>query len=100
MEEEFNQVDAKEIIVYKLVYPDKETALNDLISKGIIDEERLYINGTHSVVYYQDEFTINVDVMTEKVFIFENEVFPVSPDHQFSGWEKQEDNNIIEETNV
>lgn len=96
MYEEINEGE-KSILIYKLVYPDKQIALNDLISKGIIDEDGNYINGTHSIVWYQDEFTINVDVMTEREYIFDNEVFPVSPDHEFAGWKKTEYNNIIEQ---
>ena len=36
--------------VYKLKYKDKETAIADLIAKGVIDAEHNYLPNTHAVV--------------------------------------------------
>lgn len=95
--------------IYKLKYTDKETAIADLISKGVyqeIDGELSYSEGIHAVVEigliidkeatfdeqgnllteqtYRDGY--NFDIMAEKEIDFgENEIFPNHPKHTFAG---------------
>ena len=38
------------IRIYKLKYTDKETALSDLISKGVYTEDLSFGNGIHAIV--------------------------------------------------
>ena len=97
------------IRIYKLKYPDKETAIADLIAKGVFQEiegELSYSEGIHAVVEigkvidkeatfdeqgnllteptYRDGY--NFDIMTEKEIDFgENEIFPNNPKHTFAG---------------
>ena len=97
------------IRIYKLKYKDKETAIADLISKGIyqeLDGELLYDNGTHAVVevglIIDQEATFDeqgnlltepiyregyhFDIMSEKEIDFgTNEIFPNNPKHTFAG---------------
>lgn len=96
--------------IYKLNYLDKETAIADLIAKGVIEifeEEQVYINGTQAVVeigkisttdatydndgnvltepIYADGY--HYDVMTEIEIDFEtNSIFPNNPKHSFLGY--------------
>lgn len=37
--------------IYKLKYPSKKALNTDLVSRGIIDIEGTYLEGTHAVVY-------------------------------------------------
>lgn len=95
--------------IYKLKYTDKETAITDLISKGVyqeIDEELSYGNGIDAVVEvgllidqeaifdeqgnllteptYRDGY--HFDIMAEKEIDFgTNEIFPNNPKHSFAG---------------
>ena len=97
------------IRIYKLKYPNKETAISDLISKGVYQEiegELSYSEGIHAVVEigliidkeatfdeqgnllteqtYRDGY--NFDIMAEKEIDFgENEIFPNNPKHTFAG---------------
>jgi hypothetical protein len=83
--------------VYKLKYDSQESGIADLIAKGIINEDLEYQTGTIAVVYiglivksYQDEAPIyrdgyHIDIMIEEEMEFENEVFPVTPNHLFAG---------------
>ena len=97
------------IRIYKLKYKDKETAIADLISKGIyqeLDGELLYDNGIHAVVEVglvtDQEATFDeqgnllteptyregyhFDIMTEKEIDFgANEITPNNPKHTFAG---------------
>lgn len=73
--------------IYKLTYPNRDTAISDLISKRIIDEYYFYVNGTHAVVELPNENTFDIDIMTETEYVFENEIHPNTPDHNFLGWE-------------
>jgi hypothetical protein len=90
-------------MIFKLNYPDKQTAIADLIDKKIIDEEFNYLKGTHSVVeigkivsipatfdddgelltepIYHDGYAY--DVMSEQDIVFESEIFPKHPKHSF-----------------
>ena len=98
------------IRIYKLKYTDRETAIADLIAKGVYQEndgELSYGNGIHAVVEvglliyqeatfdeqgnllteptYRDGY--NFDIMTENEIDFgDNEIFPNSPKHTFAGF--------------
>lgn len=95
--------------IYKLKYTDKETAIADLIAKGVFQEtedEMLYADGIDAVVEvgliineeatfdeqgnllteptYRDGY--HFDIMTEIEIDFgENEIFPDNPKHTFAG---------------
>ena len=94
--------------IYKLKYTDKETAIADLIAKGVYQEndgELSYGNGIHAVVEvglliyqeatfdeqgnllteptYRDGY--HFDIMTENEIDFgENEIFPNNSKHTFA----------------
>ena len=98
------------IRTYKLKYPNKETAIADLIAKGVYQEiegEMLYADDIDAVVEvgliidqeatfdeqcnmltpptYRDGY--HYDIMAEKDIDFgENEIFPDSPKHSFAGF--------------
>jgi hypothetical protein len=79
--------------IYKLKYTDKETAIADLITKNVIDEEGNYINGTQAVVEIGlitiDEVVIDgyhYDVMSEQEIEFENKIEVNNPKHTFAGY--------------
>jgi hypothetical protein len=89
--------------IYKLKYPNKETAISDLIDKGVYIEDLSYGQGTHAIVEiglivdvegtYDDEgeeLTAPVfadgyhfDVMSENEIDFENAIEPENPKHTF-----------------
>ena len=95
--------------IYKLKYTDRETAIADLIAKGVYQEiegEMLYAEGIDAVVevgmIIDQEATFDeqgnllteptyregyhFDIMTEIEIDFgENEIFPNSPKHTFAG---------------
>ena len=95
--------------ICKLKYTDKETAIADLIAKGVfqeIDGEILYADGIDAVVevglIIDQEATFDeqgnllteptyregyhFDIMAEKEIDFgENETFPNNPKHTFAG---------------
>ena len=97
------------IRIYKLKYTDKETAISDLIAKGVfqeIDGEMIYADGIHAVVevglIINEEATFDeqgnllteptyiegyhYDIMTEIEIDFgENEIFPDNLKHTFAG---------------
>lgn len=89
--------------IYKLNYTDRETAIADLLAKGVYEEGLIYGQGIHAIVeigkvvniqgiydengdvlteptYYD---TYMYDVMSEQDIAFENEVFPTNPRHSF-----------------
>jgi hypothetical protein len=79
--------------IYKLKYTDKETAIADLITKYVIDEDGNYINGTQAVVEIGlitiDEVVIDgyhYDVMSEQEIEFENKIEVNNPKHTFAGY--------------
>ena len=98
------------IRVYKLKYPDRETALSDLITKEVyqeLDGELSYSEGIHAVVetglIIDKEATFDeqgnllteptyidgyhFDIMAEKEIDFgENEITPNNPKHTFVGY--------------
>ena len=97
------------IRIYKLKYTDRETAISDLISKGVYQEiegKLSYSEGVHAVVevglIIDQEATFDeqgnllteptyregyhFDIMTEKEINFgANEITPNNPKHTFSG---------------
>lgn len=97
------------IRIYKLKYTDKETAIDDLISKGVYQEiegELSYSEGIHAVVEIglivdqENVFDENGNMLTEPTYregyhfdIMSNkeidfgdkEIFPNNPKHTFSG---------------
>ena len=86
-------------MIYKLRYTDKEPALKDLISKGVINKEGKYINGTEAVVecgiltlvyateteeaIFADGYHYNI--MTSDYVVFDSEIFPKSAKYKFGG---------------
>ena len=96
--------------IYKLKYTDKETAISDLISKGVYQEiegELSYSEGIHAVVeiglIIDQEATFDeqgnllieptyregyhFDIMIEKEVDFgDKEIFPSTPKHTFAGY--------------
>ena len=96
--------------ICKLKYTDKETAIADLIAKGVyqeIDGEMIYADGIDAVVEigliidkeatfdekgnllteptYRDGY--HFDIMTENEIDFgENEIFPNNSKHTFAGF--------------
>jgi hypothetical protein len=93
--------------IYKLNYTDKETAIADLLAKGVYNEDLSYGQGIHAVVeigkivltngiYDADfnEITAPVyadgyafDVMSDIKIVFASEIFPNNPVHGFAGCE-------------
>ena len=101
--------------IYKLNYLDKETAMADLLAKGVYvkvkdlnDELQLtYAKGIQAVVEigkivlengtYDAEFNevtapiyadgYAYDVMSEIEYTFESQIFPTNPKHGFAGCE-------------
>ena len=95
--------------IYKLKYTDRETAIADLITKGVYQEtdgELIYCESIHAVVevglIVDQETTFDeqgnliteptyregyhFDIMTEKeIDLGENETFPNHPKHSFAG---------------
>jgi hypothetical protein len=111
--------------IFKLNYVDKDTAIADLIAKGVYveitdlsDEPQLvYANGTQAVVdigqivkvpgEYDDQGNVIVepiyfdgvfyDVMTtEDIDFGTNEVFPVECVHSFAGYAQNADGPVDE----
>ena len=91
-------------MIYKLRYESKEDALKDLKSKGIIDNEGNYINGTEAVVdcgiititqaTYEEEIELSpaifadgyhYDIMTNDIIVFDSEIFVNNPKFKFAG---------------
>jgi hypothetical protein len=91
--------------IYKLKYTDKETAIADLIAKGVIDTDLNYLQSTHAVVWidkiviedsqYDEEGNIieepvfaegyHVDIMVEREIDFGDiAVEPTNPKHMFA----------------
>jgi hypothetical protein len=96
--------------IYKLRYQDKSEAQADFLAKGVYietDAGLSYGEGVHSVVeigdiilndatYDEDGNVLtdpiyfngyHYDVMSEKSFIFENEIEVNNPKHIFAGYE-------------
>lgn len=96
------------IRIYKLKYTDRETAIADLIAKGVYTEDLSFGNGIHAIVelglvvltdgtydeqgneitppVYVDGY--HYDVMSEIEIDFgTNKIFPNNPKHIFAGYE-------------
>jgi len=94
--------------IYKLKYTDKETAIADLLAKGVyIETEDIYDQGVQAIVEigkviqtegtYDEEGNVITepiyydgyayDVMSEQDIFFESEIFPVDCVHNFAGYE-------------
>ena len=94
--------------IIKLKYPDKETAIADLIAKGVYTEDLSFGNGIHAIVnigkviltdgtydeqgneitapVYADGY--HYDIMSEIEIDFGvNRIFPNNPKHAFAGYE-------------
>ena len=98
------------IRIYKLKYPDRETALSDLITKGVYQEiegELIYGEGIHAVVEIglivdqEATFDEQGNLLTEPTYIDgyhfyimseieidfgESEIFTNNPKHTFAGF--------------
>ena len=84
------------IKIYKLKYPNKETAIADLKAKGVYTEDLSFGNGIHAIVeigvvsidenIFADGY--HFDVMSEIEIDFgTNRIFPNNPKHTFAGYE-------------
>jgi len=96
--------------IYKLNYTDKETAIVDLIAKGVYVETEnglAYGQGIQAIVEiglivqvegtYDSDFNVITepvyaegyayDIMSDNVIVFESEIFPNNPRHSFAGCE-------------
>jgi hypothetical protein len=98
-------------MIYKLIYTDHDTAIADLLAKGVLinttdkdgNEINTYAQSTHAVVYIgqivdtpaivEDMKVIkeatylkgyHVDVMTDLEIEFDNEIKPNNPKHLFA----------------
>jgi hypothetical protein len=100
--------------IYKLNYTDKETAIADLLAKGVYIEQTfndvtslVYGQGIQAIVEigkivlengtYDSDFNVITepvyadgyayDIMSDNVIVFESEIFPNNPRHSFAGCE-------------
>jgi len=103
--------------ISKLNYTDKETALADLLAKGVYietEEGLIYGQGIQAVVeigkviqtqgIYDDEGNVITepiyydgypyDVMSEQEIVFESEIYPVDCVHSFAGYAQNADGQI------
>ena len=98
-------------MIYKLIYQDQDTAITDLLAKGVLinttdlngNEINTYSQSTHAVVYIgkivdtpavvEDMKVIkeatylegyHVDVMTDLKIEFDNAITPNNPKHLFA----------------
>jgi len=98
-------------MIVKLIYQDQDTAITDLLQKGVLinttdlqgNEVVTYSQSTHAVVHiglivdthavvedmevitpatYLDGW--HVDIMTDLEIVFENEIKPNNPKHEFA----------------
>ena len=104
-------------MIYKLIYQDQDTAVTDLLQKGVLinttdlqgNEVVTYAQSTHAVVHIglivdtpavvEDMKVIkeatylkgwHVDVMTDLDIKFDNAVEPKNPKHGFAGYQVDE----------
>jgi hypothetical protein len=105
--------------VYKLQYPNKETAIADLIAKAVYietEEGLSYGQGIQAVVEigkiveiegtYDDEGNVITepiyydgyfyDVMSEQKIEFESEIFPKNCIHSFAGYAQNAEGEVTE----
>jgi hypothetical protein len=99
--------------IAKLQYPNKETAISDLLAKGVYiesEEGLVYGQGTHAIVElglivdvegtYDEDFNeltapvyadgYHYDVLTDNKIPFTNVIKPKSPKHSFYGVENEQ----------
>jgi hypothetical protein len=101
--------------IYKLNYLDKETAIADLLAKGVYNEDLSYGKDIQAIVeigkivltngIYDADFNVITeaiyadgyafDVMSDIEIVFESEIFPNNPVHSFAGVETITDMDII-----
>ena len=94
-------------MIYKLNYINKETAIADLLAKGVYNQDLSYGQGIQAVVEigkiiltngtYDADFNVITeavyadgyafDVMSDNEIVFESEIFPNNPVHGFAGCE-------------
>ena len=109
--------------IYKLNYTDKETAIADLLAKGVYietEEGLIYGQGIQAIVEigkviqtqgtYDEEGNVITepiyydgyayDVMSEQEIYFESEIFPVDCKHSFAGYAQDADGYIPESLNA
>lgn len=109
--------------IYKLKYTDKETAIADLLAKGVyvevVFEEETYLEygeGIESVVEIgkiikvPGTYDVNFNVITPPIYydgyaydvmciqeiVFESEIFPVDCKHSFMGYPENADGPVSE----
>lgn len=99
--------------IYKLNYTDKETAIADLLAKGVYietEEGLIYGQGIQAVVEIGKVVKIEGNVITEPIYydgyaydvmciqeiVFESEIFPVDCVHSFAGYAQNADGYIPE----
>ena len=90
--------------IYKLNYTDKETAIADLLAKGVYNKDLSYGQGIQAIVEigkivltngtYDADFKVITeavyadgyafDVMSDIEIVFESEIFPNNPVHSFA----------------
>ena len=93
--------------ISKLNYTNKETAIADLLAKGVYNQDLSYGQGIHAVVEigkivltngtYDADFNVITeaiyadgyafDVMSDTEIVFASEIFPNNPVHGFAGCE-------------
>lgn len=103
-------------MIYKLNYINKETAIVDLLAKGVYNKDLFYGQGIQAVVeigkivkvqgtydeqgnvitepIYYDGYAY--DVMCEQEIVFESEIFPVDCKHSFMGYAQDAEGYIPE----
>ena len=109
--------------IAKLNYTDKETAIADLIAKGVYIETEdglVYGQGVQAIVEigkivkvqgtYDEEGNVITepiyydgyayDVMSEQEIVFESEIYPVDCVHSFAGYAQNADGYIPEDVVV
>jgi len=108
-------------MIYKLNYINKETAIADLLAKGVYTEELNYGQGVHAIVEigkivltdgtYDENFVeltapifadgYHYDIMCEQEIDFGiNEVVVNNPKHSFAGYEQGADRLDIEQMDI
>ena len=89
-------------MIYKLIYTNEAEAISDMLTKGVLVETNTYAPSTHAVVYIgkivdtpavvenMEVITpatyltgYHVDVMSDQIITFANEVVPNNPKHEF-----------------
>ena len=82
-------------MIYQLKYPNKEIAIQDLLQKGIYNEDLQFGNNVQAIVEiglivdaYINEVAVyfdgyHYDIMTDEVIEFDFIVVPKNPRHKF-----------------